>query len=127
MGGTTTSGSRTNGVRYINDLVAKSPSKSGKLGNSRKAQYQQSNTVKKTLDQSITSLNSGKGANNQTQEGTTRKLKKQNADLMMDDQPVVVEDLKYENSYDHLSPLKTKVDVSDPNYNMNNFNVTNMA
>lgn len=36
--GTNTSASRTSGVRYINDLVAKSPTKSGKLGNNRKAQ-----------------------------------------------------------------------------------------
>ena len=59
-------------------------------------------------------------------EATIKKVKKPNADLL-EDQPVVVEDLKYENSLEHFSPLKTNVDVGDPNYNLNTFNVTNMA
>jgi hypothetical protein len=45
----------------------------------------------------------------------------------LDDQPVVVEDLKYENSQDNFSPLKSKVEVADALYNLSSFNVTNMA
>lgn len=59
-------------------------------------------------------------------EATNKKAKKPNADLL-DDQPIVVEDLNYEHSLENFSPLKTKVDISDSNYNLNTFNVTNMA
>lgn len=92
--GSGASATRTSGVRYSNDLVMKSPSKSGKYANSRKNQNDKSYTVKKVLDQSINSLNSGKGANNQSfhhEPASTKKSRKQNADL--DEQPVIVEDM----------------------------------
>ena len=76
--GAPSSGSRLGGVRYYNDISSKTPNKQKKPSNNRRGGYYggpPSQTNKKALNQSLTSLNSGKGVNQSitAQDGTIRK------------------------------------------------------